>query len=91
MLLGLLFSSPLMFVLLAGALLISITIHEFAHAWVADRLGDPTPRYQGRVSLDPRAHLDPLGTISLLLVGFGWGKPVPLILIISAILSEMAL
>jgi Zn-dependent protease len=77
MLLGLLFSSPLMFVLLAGALLISITIHEFAHAWVADRLGDPTPRYQGRVSLDPRAHLDPLGTISLLLVGFGWGKPVP--------------
>lgn len=54
----------------------AITIHEFAHAWVADRLGDPTPRYQGRVTLDPRAHLDPLGTLAMLLTRFGWGKPV---------------
>lgn len=76
MILSLLFSSPLAFAVLAGSLLIAITIHEFAHAWVADRLGDPTPRYQGRVTLDPRAHLDPLGTLALLLVGFGWGKPV---------------
>ncbi len=76
MLLSLLFSQPLLFVIAAGGLLVSITIHEFAHAWVADKLGDPTPRYQGRVTLNPLAHLDPLGTVMLLLVGFGWGKPV---------------
>lgn len=57
-------------------LVIAITIHEFAHAATADRLGDPTPRSQGRLSLNPLAHLDPLGTIMLLLVHFGWGKPV---------------
>jgi Zn-dependent protease len=76
MILSLLFSSPIAFFVLAGTLLVAITIHEFAHAWAADRLGDPTPRYQGRVTLDPRAHLDPLGTLALLIVGFGWGKPV---------------
>lgn len=76
MILSLLFSSPMAFVILAGALLIALTIHEFAHAWMADHLGDPTPRYQDRVTLDPRAHLDPLGTVALLLIGFGWGKPV---------------
>lgn len=74
--LDILFSSPLAFLVLALALVISITIHEFAHAWVADHLGDPTPRSQGRVTLDPRAHLDPIGTLALLLTGFGWGKPV---------------
>lgn len=58
------------------ALIIAITIHEFSHAWVADRLGDPTPRSQGRVSLNPLNHLDPLGTIMMFLVHFGWGKPV---------------
>lgn len=73
---NLLFSSPLAFAILFPTLLISITIHEFAHAWVADHLGDPTPRYQGRVTLNPLAHLDPLGTIAMLLVGFGWGRPV---------------
>jgi Zn-dependent protease len=57
-------------------LLLSITIHEFAHAWVADQLGDPTPRLQGRVTLNPLAHLDPVGTVALLLVHIGWGKPV---------------
>lgn len=57
-------------------LVIAITIHEFAHAWMADKLGDPTPRVQDRVTLDPRAHLDPLGTIALLFFGFGWGRPV---------------
>ncbi len=76
MILSLLFSQPLLFIIAAAGLLVSITIHEFAHAWVADKLGDPTPRYQGRVTLNPLAHLDPIGTIALLVVGFGWGKPV---------------
>ena len=70
------FSNPLAFMLVAGILLAAITIHEFAHAWIADRLGDPTPRLQGRVTLNPLAHLDPVGTILLLFIGFGWGKPV---------------
>lgn len=75
-LISLLFSDPISFVLVAVGLVISVTIHEFAHAFVADKLGDPTPRYQGRVTLDPRAHLDPLGTLAILLIGFGWGKAV---------------
>ncbi len=75
-LLSLLFTDPLSFAVIAVGLVISITIHEFAHAFIADKLGDPTPRYQGRVTLDPRAHLDPFGTIAILLVGFGWGKAV---------------
>lgn len=57
-------------------LVIGITIHEFSHAWVAYRLGDDTPYLQGRVTLNPLAHFDPIGTIMLLLLGFGWGKPV---------------
>ena len=64
------------------AFVISISVHECAHAWTADRLGDRTPRYQGRVTLNPAAHLDPLGTL-LLLTGvifnapvIGWGRPV---------------
>jgi len=71
-----LFTSPLAFVTLVVGLLMAITIHEFAHAFTADKLGDPTPRSQNRVSLNPLVHLDPLGTIMLLLFGFGWGKPV---------------
>jgi len=59
------------------ALLIAFTFHEFAHAWVSKRLGDPTPEMLGRVTLNPIAHLDLMGTIFLLFVGFGWGKPVP--------------
>lgn len=58
------------------ALLIAITVHEFAHAWAADRLGDPTPQLQGRLSLNPLKHLDPVGTLMLLFFRFGWGKPV---------------
>ncbi len=58
------------------ALVIAITIHEFAHAWTSDRLGDPTPRLEGRLTLNPLAHLDPLGTILLIIARFGWGKPV---------------
>lgn len=72
-----LFSSPLSFALWAAALLVAITIHEYAHAWMADRLGDPTARLAGRLTLNPLAHLDPIGTLMLLLFRFGWGKPVP--------------
>lgn len=56
--------------------LIAITFHEFAHAFAADKLGDDTPRLQGRLSLNPIDHLDPIGSIMLLFAGFGWGKPV---------------
>jgi Zn-dependent protease len=59
-------------------LIIAITIHEFSHAFVADYFGDPTPRSYGRVSLNPLRHLDPLGTLMLFVVHFGWGKPVPI-------------
>jgi len=58
------------------ALLIGFAFHEFAHAWVADRLGDPTPRSQGRLTLNPIAHLDLFGTLMALLFRFGWAKPV---------------
>lgn len=76
MLFSLLLTSPIAFVILAVCLVICLTVHEFAHAISADRLGDPTPRMQGRVTLNPLAHLDPIGTIALLFLGFGWGKPV---------------
>jgi Zn-dependent protease len=58
------------------AILIAVTVHEFAHAWTASRLGDPTPRMRGRLSLNPLVHLDLLGSFLLLVVGFGWAKPV---------------
>lgn len=74
--LDLLFTNPALFVISSVALLIAITVHEFAHAFAADRLGDPTPRLMGRLTLNPIAHLDPLGTLLLLLIRFGWGKPV---------------
>jgi Zn-dependent protease len=74
--LGYLFSDPLLFLIWAAALISAVTVHEFAHALTAVRLGDPTPRLQGRLTLNPLAHLDPLGTLMLLLVRFGWGKPV---------------
>jgi len=62
----------------AVALLAAVTVHEYAHAYVADRLGDPTPRAHGRLTLNPLAHLDLVGTLLILLVGFGWAKPVPI-------------
>lgn len=62
----------------AVALLAAVTVHEYAHAYVADRLGDPTPRAAGRLTLNPLAHLDLVGTVLILLVGFGWAKPVPI-------------
>ncbi len=74
--------TPEVFVILIGAfaasMLIGLSVHEFSHALVADRLGDPTPRRAGRVSLDPRRHLDPLGSSLIFLIGFGWAKPVPI-------------
>jgi len=71
-----LFTNPYSFFIVVVALIVSITIHEFAHALVAYKLGDPTPKLQGRVTLNPLAHLDLLGSVLLLIVGFGWGKPV---------------
>lgn len=56
--------------------LLALTIHEFAHGWVSEKLGDPTPRYQGRLTLNPMAHLDLFGTLLMVLTGFGWAKPV---------------
>lgn len=73
-------TNPRAFLVLVGAvvtaLLVGITVHEFSHALAATRLGDPTPRYRGRLSLNPLAHLDPVGTMLLFIAGFGWGKPV---------------
>ena len=63
-------------VLSLPAVIIAITFHEFAHAYVADKLGDDTPRMQGRLNLNPLSHLDPVGSILLVFAGFGWGKPV---------------
>ena len=77
-LLSLLSSNPTAFVIIAVALILSLTVHEFAHAFVADRLGDPTPRRFGRVTLNPLAHLDPFGALLLLIAGFGFAKPVPI-------------
>ncbi|MGI5905327.1 MAG: site-2 protease family protein [Candidatus Pararuminococcus gallinarum] len=55
-----------------------LPVHEFAHAWAANKLGDSTARWQGRMTLNPMAHLDPIGTVLLVLTGFGWAKPVPI-------------
>jgi Zn-dependent protease len=62
---------------IATALLVGICFHEFSHAFVADRLGDRLPRRMGRLTLNPLRHLDRTGTLLMVLVGFGWGKPVP--------------
>ena len=59
------------------SILIALSVHECAHAFVADRLGDPTARHLGRLTLNPIAHIDPIGALLFLTVGFGWGKPVP--------------
>ncbi|MFH1141140.1 MAG: site-2 protease family protein [Chloroflexota bacterium] len=68
---------PVILVTVGLALLAAITIHEFSHALAAYLLGDTTARRLGRLSLNPIRHLDPVGTVLMLLVGFGWGKPVP--------------
>ena len=76
-LIELLFTSPALFVILAFFLLYSIIAHEVAHGWVAHLFGDDTALRYGRLTLNPLAHLDPIGTLMLFLVGFGWAKPVP--------------
>lgn len=77
LLLSLLKSPYELLAVVIGFLVIGITVHEFAHAYVAFRLGDPTAKMEGRVTLNPLAHLDPYGIIFFFIVGFGWGKPVP--------------
>ncbi len=73
--------APLAFVILIAAfgasLLVGLVLHEVAHAYVADSLGDRTPRSFGRLSLNPKRHLDPLGSALIFLAGFGWARPVP--------------
>lgn len=75
--LELLLTQPLLFFFWGAALVVAVTVHEFSHAWAADYLGDPTARLEGRLTLNPLAHLDPLGTLALLIAHIGWGKPVP--------------
>lgn len=76
-LIKLLFDNPYLFLLLVPPLMYSIIIHELAHGWVAYKMGDPTAKWLGRLSLNPLKHLDPIGSIALLVFGFGWAKPVP--------------
>jgi len=73
-----LLGNPILLLLRAPAILFNLTIHEFSHGYVADRLGDPTARYSGRLTLNPLKHLDLIGTIAIFLFHFGWAKPVPL-------------
>jgi Zn-dependent protease len=68
---------PQLFVAFVIAVIVGITFHEFSHAAVASLQGDQTARSQGRLTLNPISHLDPLGSIALLVAGFGWGRPVP--------------
>ena len=68
---------PQIIILLIPALVFSLSFHEFAHAWMAYRLGDNTAARLGRLTLNPISHLDPVGSLALLLMGFGWAKPVP--------------
>lgn len=74
-------SDPLGFIVYvfftAVTILLSLILHEIAHGYVAYRCGDPTAKWMGRLSLDPRKHLDPLGTLSMIFIGVGWAKPVP--------------
>lgn len=67
-----------MLITYAIILLTAFPVHEFAHAWVADHFGDNTPRANGRLTLNPLAHLDPFGSLMMIIVGFGWAKPVPI-------------
>lgn len=76
-LLNLLLKDPFAFILIAIPLLYAIIFHELAHGWVAYRMGDPTAKSLGRLSLNPLKHLDPIGTTMLFIFGFGWAKPVP--------------
>ena len=68
---------PEVLFLLIPVLLFALVFHEFSHAWIANKLGDPTARYAGRLTLNPIKHLDPMGSLMLLFIGFGYAKPVP--------------
>jgi Zn-dependent protease len=63
-------------ILTLPGIILGLSLHEFAHAWMSDKLGDPTPKRQGRLTINPLAHIDWIGFLCLLIVGFGWGKPV---------------
>jgi Zn-dependent protease len=76
-LIQILIKDPLSFVILSVLLLYSVIFHELAHGWVAYKMGDPTAKLLGRLTLNPVKHLDPIGTLMLLIIGFGWAKPVP--------------
>ncbi len=79
--LSLLFTNPMLFILeilyILPAVLIGLSFHEASHAYVAYKMGDPTAKNLGRITLDPAKHLDPIGLLCLLFLGFGWAKPVP--------------
>lgn len=72
-----LLNNPVLGMFMLIGIILGITIHEFSHALVAYRLGDPTAKLAGRLTLNPQSHLDPLGTLALIFIGFGWGKPTP--------------
>jgi Zn-dependent protease len=76
-LINLLIKDPVAFILIAIPLLYSVILHEVAHGWVANKMGDPTAKLMGRLSLNPLKHLDPVGTLMLFIFGFGWARPVP--------------
>ena len=69
-------SNPVSGIMFIVGIVLAVTVHEFSHAKMADHLGDPTPSMQGRVTLNPKAHLDLMGSLLFLIIGFGWGKPV---------------
>jgi Zn-dependent protease len=75
--LDLLRENPLAAIAYLIVVVVALTVHEFAHAWSADRFGDDTPRLNGRLTLNPLVHLDPIGALVFILAGFGWAKPVP--------------
>ncbi|MGP8153283.1 MAG: site-2 protease family protein [Smithella sp.] len=77
-LINLLIKDPLAFVILSALLLYSVIFHELAHGWAAYKMGDPTAKWLGRLTLNPVKHLDVIGTLMLLIFGFGWAKPVPI-------------
>lgn len=70
------YSDPMWWLATAAIVFFALPVHEFAHAFTAVRLGDPTPRYEGRYTLNPLVHVDPFGALLIFLVGFGWAKPV---------------
>lgn len=63
-------------IMIIPGIIVGISFHEFAHGWAAYKMGDPTPKFQGRLTVNPKAHIDPVGLVALLFAGFGWGRPV---------------